>query len=168
MLDFGYARGRAPDRRPDIAEAVRFLAMLALLGVAAFAIDVGYAYYAKRQLQSAVDAAALAGAQDLPDITTATATAQSYAAANTPGNISGYDQQPCHSAVNVASAAKAAGTTIYSIGYALGTSVKCTAGDFHIKNAQNQWVSCTLPTAGCFHYASNTSDGLVPSHRKPS
>ena len=43
----------------------------ALLGISAFAIDVGYAYYAKRQLQSATDAAALAGAQDLPTAATA-------------------------------------------------------------------------------------------------
>jgi Flp pilus assembly protein TadG len=64
------------------------LALVALLGVAAFAIDVGYAYYAKRQLQSATDAAALAGAQDLPTAATAIATATSYAAANTPGNLS--------------------------------------------------------------------------------
>ena len=59
-----------------------------LLGIAAFSIDVGYAYYAKRQLQSATDAAALAGAQDLPNATTAIATATSYAAANTPSNLS--------------------------------------------------------------------------------
>jgi Flp pilus assembly protein TadG len=65
------------------------LALVALLGVAAFAIDVGYAYYAKRQLQSATDAAALAGAQDLPTAATAIATATSYAAANTPGNLTG-------------------------------------------------------------------------------
>ena len=43
------------------------IALVALLGIGAFAIDVGYAYYAKRQLQSATDAAALAGAQDLPN-----------------------------------------------------------------------------------------------------
>jgi Flp pilus assembly protein TadG len=379
---------------------VVILALVALLGVAAFAIDVGYAYYAKRQLQSAADAAALAGAQDLPDVATATATAQSYAAANTPANISSFDftyttsctktaviatgctssvnpneltvagtaqtdtwfarlfglshfdmsahanacspcsstpvdvviaidrtgsmcsptdsngncidldnakdgvrtmlqilnppyakigmiafppvqstgtsacaapynslggngydgydaasrgyvtdtingsyqtspgvldptsslylhtedgkansciqaggntsysealrqaqaelvangrpnvpdyivfltdgeanigsvygandptypqgnmddQQPCQSAIDVANAAKAAGTTVYSIGYALGSSVKCTAGAFRMKNAQNQWVACTLPTAGCYHYASNTDE----------
>ena len=63
------------------------LALVALLGVAAFAIDVGFAYYAKRQLQSATDAAALAGAQDLPNVATAIATATSYAAANTPPNL---------------------------------------------------------------------------------
>ena len=27
-----------------------------------------------------------------------------------------------------------------------------------MKNAQNQWVACTLPTAGCYHYASNTNE----------
>lgn len=67
--------------------AVVALALVALLGISAFAIDVGYAYYAKRQLQSATDAAALAGAQDLPNGTTAVATATSYAAANTPPNL---------------------------------------------------------------------------------
>jgi Flp pilus assembly protein TadG len=379
---------------------VVILALVSLLGVAAFAIDVGYAYYAKRQLQSAADAAALAGAQDLPDVATATATAQSYAGANTPANISGFaftytasctktaiiatgctasinpneltvagtaqtdtwfarlfgvshfdmsahanacspcsatpvdvviaidrtgsmcsptdsngncidldnakdgvrtmlgilnppyakigmlafppvqstgtsacaapynslggngydgydapgrgyvtdsingnyqtspgvldptsglylhtedgkansciqaggntsysealrqaqaelaangrpnvpdyivfltdgeanigsvygandptfppgnkdDQQPCQSAVDVANAAKVAGTTIYSIGYALGSNVNCTAGAFRMRDAQNQWVACTLPTVGCYHYASNTNE----------
>ena len=68
--------------------AVVALALVALLGLAAFSVDVGYAYYAKRQLQSATDAAALAGAQDLPNAVTAVATATSYAAANTPSNLS--------------------------------------------------------------------------------
>jgi len=62
------------------------IALVAMLGIAAFAIDVGFAYYAKRQLQSATDAAALAGAQDLPNATTAIATATTYATANTPSN----------------------------------------------------------------------------------
>ena len=64
------------------------LALVVMLGISAFAIDVGYAYYAKRQLQSATDAAALAGAQDLPSIATAKATAATYAAANVPANLS--------------------------------------------------------------------------------
>jgi Flp pilus assembly protein TadG len=79
---------RARGERGQIL-AVVVLALVALLGVAAFAIDVGYAYYAKRQLQSATDAAALAGAQDLPTAATAINTATSYAAANTPANLSG-------------------------------------------------------------------------------
>jgi Flp pilus assembly protein TadG len=77
---------RARGERGQIL-AVVALALVALLGIAAFAIDVGYAYYAKRQLQSATDAAALAGAQDLPVAVTAIATATSYANANTPSNL---------------------------------------------------------------------------------
>jgi hypothetical protein len=66
------------------------IALVALLGVAAFSIDVGYAYYAKRQLQSAADAAALAGAQDLPNTATAFQSADDYAKANTPANLSSF------------------------------------------------------------------------------
>jgi hypothetical protein len=81
---------RARGERGQIL-AVVALALVALLGIAAFGIDVGYAYYAKRQLQSATDAAALAGAQDLPNASTAIATATSYAAANTPANLSSFN-----------------------------------------------------------------------------
>ena len=68
--------------------AVVALALVVLLGISAFAIDVGYAYYAKRQLQAAADAAALAGAQDLPTAATAITTATAYANANKPANVS--------------------------------------------------------------------------------
>jgi Flp pilus assembly protein TadG len=68
------------------------------------------------------------------------------------------DQKPCHTAIALAAGYKAAGVTIYSIGYALGNNVHCTAGDFHKKNNQGNWVSCTTPSATCFHYASNTDE----------
>jgi Flp pilus assembly protein TadG len=80
---------RARGERGQIL-AVVALALVALLGISAFAIDVGYAYYAKRQLQSATDAAALAGAQDLPNATTAVQTAKTYAADNTPSNLGSF------------------------------------------------------------------------------
>jgi hypothetical protein len=54
------------------------IAMVALLALAAFAIDVGYVYYAHRSLQASADAAALAGAQKLPDAGQAKATAQEF------------------------------------------------------------------------------------------
>ncbi|HUG90910.1 MAG TPA: pilus assembly protein TadG-related protein [Planctomycetaceae bacterium] len=41
--------------------------MVVLFAMTAFTVDVGYIAYTKTQLQSAVDAAALAGAQALPD-----------------------------------------------------------------------------------------------------
>src|SRR6478752_2112465 len=66
------------------------LALVVMLGVSAFAIDVGFAYYAKRQLQTATDAAALAGAQDLPNVAVAFKTADEYAKDNTPANITDF------------------------------------------------------------------------------
>lgn len=53
-----------------------------LLAFAALVIDVGYFYAEKRQLQTAVDAAALAGAQELPDVTIAKSVAVDYAEKN--------------------------------------------------------------------------------------
>ena len=60
--------------------------MLAMLAMAAFAIDVGSWYQVQRHAQGTADAAALAGAQDLPAAqTTATADATSYVSKNMPG-----------------------------------------------------------------------------------
>jgi hypothetical protein len=54
------------------------LFLLVLLGMAAMVIDVGYAYYVHRNMQADVDAAALAGAQELPDASRAEAFAYDY------------------------------------------------------------------------------------------
>jgi Flp pilus assembly protein TadG len=57
-----------------------------LVGMAALVIDVGSWYHADRKLQTAADAAALAGAQHLPtDPATATAVARDYAQRNYAG-----------------------------------------------------------------------------------
>jgi hypothetical protein len=67
--------------------------VVVLLGMAAMVIDVGYAYYAHRSLQSSADASALAGAQELPDSATAQLVANSYGGQpggkNAQGNIPG-------------------------------------------------------------------------------
>ena len=76
------ARGQRGQILPIVA-----LALVGLLGVAAFSIDVGYAYYAKRQLQAAVDSAALAGAQDLPSSTLAPRRPDVLQGNNTPANL---------------------------------------------------------------------------------
>jgi hypothetical protein len=80
-----------------------------------------------------------------------------YGTAYPPGNSD--DQQPCQTAIDVAAAAKKAGTTIYSIGYALGTKT-CTAGAFHkVDPDQNpdkkgtEYLPCTAGEDGCMHYA---------------
>src|SRR3954470_2143066 len=57
--------------------------MIVLLGMAGLVIDVGSWYRAQRNLQADADAAALAGAQELPDDTaTAGVMAQSFAQKN--------------------------------------------------------------------------------------
>lgn len=54
------------------------MAMVAVIAVVGFVIDIGHAYEAQRSLQGAADAAALAGAQQLPDPVLAQQTAQQY------------------------------------------------------------------------------------------
>lgn len=62
--------------------------MTVLLGFCALTLDAGHAYLAKRRLQAATDAAALAGAQALPDVTQASVLASTYGpgGANIPGD----------------------------------------------------------------------------------
>src|SRR4051812_3897958 len=60
------------------------LSLVALLGMSALVMDVGFAWYAKRQLQASVDAAALAGAQAFPDNVQAVQLAKSYLVKNNP------------------------------------------------------------------------------------
>ena len=52
--------------------------LVAFLVLAAFVVDLGRAYFAQRHLQAAADAAALAGAQELPDPGAAIAVASNY------------------------------------------------------------------------------------------
>ena len=54
------------------------LMLIVLLGMAALVVDVGYAYYAQRSLQSSADAAALAAAQELPNAADAVAAGHEY------------------------------------------------------------------------------------------
>ena len=55
------------------------LGMVVLIGILGLAIDIGYYRYVRRELQTAADAAALAGAMDLSysDVTTAAQAASS-------------------------------------------------------------------------------------------
>ena len=68
------------ERGQAVVIIVLFLAVL--LGMAAMVLDVGYAYYTHRSLQASADAAALAGAMELPDAGRAQVFARDYGAAN--------------------------------------------------------------------------------------
>lgn len=66
--------------------------LLLLLVIAAVALDVGWWLHDKRDAQNDVDAAALAGAQDLPDQGAASADALAWATKN---DVAPGDLQPC-------------------------------------------------------------------------
>ncbi|MBP7242531.1 pilus assembly protein TadG-related protein [Amaricoccus sp.] len=71
------------DDRGAVAVAVALL-MPVLIGIGAFAVDVSHTRLVKNRLQSAADAAALAGVQLLGDQAAARTRAVAYAAANVP------------------------------------------------------------------------------------
>ena len=54
------------------------VAMLAMLGMVALVVDLGYLYWNQRELQASADAAALAGAMELPDQAAAVTVARGY------------------------------------------------------------------------------------------
>ncbi len=81
------------DSRPR-AEQGQVLVLIALmivplLAIAGLVIDVGYAYYAQRSLQTQADAAALAGAQNLPDGNSAVAVAKQFGSSSSGKNFRG-------------------------------------------------------------------------------
>jgi hypothetical protein len=76
------------ERSRGQAYVLTILFLVVLLGMAAAVLDVGSWYRAQRALQATVDAAALAGAQKLPESTSeASALATEYAAKNGGGSI---------------------------------------------------------------------------------
>src|SRR4051812_45457719 len=68
------------------------LAFVVMIGIAGFAVDVGYAYWSQRSLQSSVDAAALAGAQALPSPDAAEAAAKHFSGSD--GGVNAQDNLP--------------------------------------------------------------------------
>ena len=75
MRRFGTSRSR--DARGQVIVLV-VVALVGLLGMCALVIDVGYLYWNQRHLQASADAAALAGAMQLPDPATSLSVAQQF------------------------------------------------------------------------------------------
>ncbi len=63
-------RSIRPVRNPERGQSLILMAglLIGLLSMAALVIDLGNVYFSYRQLQAATDAAALAGAEDLPTL----------------------------------------------------------------------------------------------------
>jgi hypothetical protein len=85
--------GRFSDERAQVLPIFALLAfaIVALLGLAA---DVGRIYVARAELGRSVDAAALAGAKQLPDIDLADAQARAFISENEPGAIVSVEVYP--------------------------------------------------------------------------
>ncbi len=85
------SRFRCGVLREDAGQVIPFVVILlpVLVALVGTAVDLGFLYYERGQLQSATDAAALAGAQQLPNQSLATSTAQDYSAAGSK-NDSGF------------------------------------------------------------------------------
>ncbi|HKN45951.1 MAG TPA: pilus assembly protein TadG-related protein, partial [Propionibacteriaceae bacterium] len=75
-----------PRERGQVLVLALIFVVVVLLGIAAMVVDVGYAYYAHRSLQSSADAAALAGAQELPNVANATSAAKNWGGSSTGKN----------------------------------------------------------------------------------
>ena len=86
------------------------LILTGLLAVCGLAVDFGSWFTQQRHLQGAADAAALAGAQDLPDTSMAASTAQSYASTNFSGLQSWSPSFPDAGTIDVTLSESAAGT----------------------------------------------------------
>ncbi len=65
------------------------LMLVPLLAISGLVIDIGYAYFAQRSLQAQADAAALAGAQNLPDANASVSVAQQYGSSAAGKNFRG-------------------------------------------------------------------------------
>ena len=78
------------DQRGQVLPWTAFM-IVTMLGMGALAIDFGRAYISYHQLQSATDAAALAGAEQLPN-STASTYAQNYSAGT--GGSNDYNWMP--------------------------------------------------------------------------
>lgn len=150
-LKWAARRGRDERGSVIVITAVSIVAMLAML---AFVVDVGSWYQVKRQAQAAADAAALAGAHDLPTSqTTATSDADSYVTKNLPGAGTPVVSFPSSTQIKVT-----VSTTAPSFfGKLLGvTSASISATSVAAESAGQ--TNCTNPGNGCYAmFAMDTS-----------
>jgi Flp pilus assembly protein TadG len=82
-----HLRTRATSDEHGQAIVFVVVAMIALIAVVGLVTDIGYAFRTQRALQASADAAALAGAQNLPSPTLASATAQQFGASPSGKNV---------------------------------------------------------------------------------
>ncbi len=149
--------------RRETGQALVFVifALLGLVGMAAIVIDGGRWYQAQRHLQTAADAAALAGAQNLPiDQTGARSTAINYAQQNYTGLAAPTVTFPSAGEIDVAAQTTAPGVLARMYGAVFNpVTVRAHARaaisvPAFLKNvapvAVKQSVACAATNPGCY------------------
>jgi hypothetical protein len=149
--------------RGESGQAVVFLvvALFALVGMAALVTDGGSWRQARRHLQTATDAGALAGAQNLPtDQSGASANAISYAKQNFPGIDNPTVTFPSAGEIDVAASTTAPGFLAKIYGEAFGTvavraHARAAVGvPLFLKDvapiAVKNTVACAVTDPGCY------------------
>jgi Flp pilus assembly protein TadG len=132
------------------------ISMVVFLGMAALAVDLGSLWQQQRQTQAAADAAALAGAQDLPGSPgTATTQAQSYVTQNVSGAGTPVVSQPNSLQIKV-TVNKSAPTFFGNTFGLTSENVSATA-----VAGLTQTPSCSAPGTSC--YAIFAMDPTCPS-----
>lgn len=153
------ARRLAGRLRDERGAVIVWMALLlpVLLGLAAFAVDLGSWYWQHRQLQAAADAAALAAARDLPaDPTTAATDAQTFASQNAPGSTMSSTTPYNSDSSTIQVSVSKQGTSFFS--GVLGISPPTITATAVARNPQTT-------TNGTFFYAGSTAcNALTITH----
>jgi Flp pilus assembly protein TadG len=137
------------------------ITLTALLAVCALAVDFGSWFTKQRHLQAAADAAALAGAQDLPDTSTASSTAENYASTNVSDLSSWSPTFPDSNTINVSLSENAPGIFSKFVGvnsetiHAHARAQVGTPGQIYnaLPVGVKTTAACTSTSTGCFNVA---------------
>jgi Flp pilus assembly protein TadG len=154
------ALGRLTEERGSVL-VFTALTLTALLAVCALAVDFGSWFTKQRHLQGAADAAALAGAQDLPDTSSAASTAENYASTNVSDLSSWSPTFPDSNTINVTLSENAPGTFTRFVGissttlHAHARAQVGTPGAIYnaLPIGVKTSVACTSDSTGCFNTA---------------
>jgi Flp pilus assembly protein TadG len=127
---------------------VMALSMVAFIGMAGIAIDLGHGYAGVQLLQASTNAAALAGAAALPNTTTATAQVTAYSAM--PGEKSA---NPSLTNVTVTPTFKCLSTLTTNLGLGCATATGTPSGSYNAVQV-TQTAKVALSFGGIFHVPS--------------
>jgi Flp pilus assembly protein TadG len=149
--------------RSESGQAMVFLvfALLGLAGMVSLVVDGGSWFRTQRQVQTAADAAALAGAQDLPVDATASATAANYAQQNFSGiaaTVTFPSTSPCvaHACIDVVASKPVSGIFLRALNATARAHARAMVSvPSSLKNvapvAVKNTAACFISNPSCFN-----------------